>query len=200
VSEATLAILAGGESRRMGRPKTELRIGGKPILKYLLDRFVWPGPTLLVTAPGRERPPGSERFDREVTDPAPGEGPRRGVLTALEAATTDILVVTSCDMPGVDGGQLSWIARTLAAHRDATLLMLVRDHSTHEPLPFAVRASCKPLVGEHLSAGGRSLRSLTGVSGALTVPAPPEWPASTWRNLNTPDDVTRFLRDVGGQR
>jgi molybdopterin-guanine dinucleotide biosynthesis protein A len=200
VSEATLAILAGGASSRMGRPKAELRVGGKPILSYLLDQFAWSGPTLLVTAPGRERPAGSERFDREVTDSAAGEGPLRGVLTALEAARTDILVVTSCDMPRVEGSQLSWLAQTLAAHRDATLLMLMRGDGRPEPLPFAVRASCEPLVRVHLGVGERSLHSLIAVSGALSLSAPSEWPASTWMNLNTPDDVTQFLRGVRVQR
>ena len=39
---------------------------------------------MLVTAPGFERPPGFERFGREVVDPIAGIGPLRGVLTAIE--------------------------------------------------------------------------------------------------------------------
>jgi molybdopterin-guanine dinucleotide biosynthesis protein A len=200
VSAATLAILAGGQSRRMGRPKAELRVGGKPILSYLLDRFAWSGPTLLVTTPGRERPAGWERFDREATDPAPGEGPLRGVLTALEATTTQILVVASCDMPGVEGRQLSRIAEWLAEHSESPLIMLTRDDGSLEPLPFAVRASALGLIRDHLAAGGRSLHSLMQIPGASSLAAPSDWPASTWMNLNTPDDVTQFLRGVGGQR
>ena len=200
MTPATLAILAGGESRRMGRPKAELRIGAKPILEYLLDRFQWAGPTILVTAPGRERPAGSERFDREAMDVVPGEGPLRGVLTALEATRTEILVVASCDMPGVERRQLSWIEQTLAAHPDSPLLMMKRDDAGLEPLPLAVRASALPLIRDHLTAGGRSLHSLTRIAGALILPAPPDWPASTWMNLNTPEDVTAFLRDASRQR
>jgi len=36
---ATLAVLAGGEGRRMGGAKAFLRIAGKPILDYLLDQI-----------------------------------------------------------------------------------------------------------------------------------------------------------------
>src|SRR3954467_6767125 len=89
----TLVILAGGAGSRMGKPKGGLLIDDRPILEYLLDRFRWPGPTLLVTAPGREHPPGCQRFDLEAVDPVSDAGPLRGILTALENATTDQVVV-----------------------------------------------------------------------------------------------------------
>src|SRR4051794_29684613 len=85
----TLAILAGGAGSRMGGPKSNLTLHGRPILDYLLDRFSWPGPTLLITSPGREHPPGHTRFSAEAVDPVPDQGPLRGILTALQHATTD---------------------------------------------------------------------------------------------------------------
>ena len=86
LTDVTLAVLAGGEGTRMGFAKGELNIDGRPILSHLLERFAWPGWTLLVTAPGREHPSGWEGFTREVSDPEAGQGPLRGVLTALEQA------------------------------------------------------------------------------------------------------------------
>src|SRR5436190_1357328 len=99
VDTTTLAVLAGGAGSRMGRPKGMLEINGRPILAYLLDRIDWPGPTMLVTAPGRENPPGAERFDSEVSDDVEGEGPLRGVYTAITHATTPVVVVIGVDMP-----------------------------------------------------------------------------------------------------
>src|SRR5436305_504355 len=99
--QVTLALLAGGESSRMGRPKANIQLRGRPILEYLLDQFVWPGPTLLVTAPGHEKPPGWERFDREVSDPVAGSGPLRGVMTALESISTPLVAIVTVDMPGI---------------------------------------------------------------------------------------------------
>ena len=49
--DVTLAVLAGGKGERMGMAKDALEIDGRPILRHLLDRARWPGPTLLVTAP-----------------------------------------------------------------------------------------------------------------------------------------------------
>src|SRR5690242_5929498 len=114
--DCTLAILAGGEGSRMGKPKALLHVRGQPILQYLLARFRWPGPTLLVTAPSRERPPACERFDREVVDPVPGQGPLRGVLTALDSIATETLVVATVDMPEVSPAQLQWLLEQLDQH------------------------------------------------------------------------------------
>ena len=98
----------------MGRPKAELRIAGRPILEYLLQRWTWDGPTMLVTAPGREHPPGHERFDREVTDPVAGEGPLRGIVTALEnAGDAAVLLVATCDMPLMTRAMLEHLAGKL---------------------------------------------------------------------------------------
>src|SRR5688572_13975666 len=108
MEHVTLAVLAGGAGSRMGRPKALLEVGGKPILEFLLDRLDWPGPTLLVTAPGRRRPPGAARFDREAVDEVADEGPLRGVYTALTHATTPALVVIAVDMPAVERADLEW--------------------------------------------------------------------------------------------
>src|SRR5579862_8121383 len=87
-STTTLAILAGGNSRRMGFPKSQLKIQNKPILQYLLETLTWPGPTLLITAPGHEHPPAHNLFHTEAIDPTPQQGPLRGILTALQNSQT----------------------------------------------------------------------------------------------------------------
>lgn len=195
-ADVTLAVLAGGAGSRMGQPKGALRVHGRPILVYLLDRFAWPGPTLLVTAPGRDRPPGADRFSREVVDPAAGLGPLRGVLTALEHLTTPLLVVTPVDMPLVRPAQFRWLADRLMARRDLLGMMVRRDAGRLEPLPCALRAPALPVVRDHLAAGRRSLHSLvttTRATGIVAAPAPGDWPAETWTNVNDPDEWAAFL-------
>ena len=93
----------------MGLPKGTLRVHGRPILEYLLERLNWPGPKWLITAPGREHPPGCERFDREISDPVAGLGPLRGILTGLEELTRDWLLVATVDMPGIRREHLEWL-------------------------------------------------------------------------------------------
>lgn len=191
-SDITLAILAGGESSRMGTPKSHLTLAGQPILRYLLGRLAWRGPTLLVTAPGRERPPGHEAFTREVVDPVAGQGPLRGILTAFEAASGDVLVAT-VDMPGLGPGQLRWVHDRLAERPAVAGVMLRRDGRV-EPFPAAYRGGAIDVVRSRLGAGQLSVHGLVGEPGFAVVDAPSDWPAETWVNLNRPEDVEAFRR------
>jgi molybdopterin-guanine dinucleotide biosynthesis protein A len=196
LKDVTLAVLAGGAGSRMGRPKGELLVHGEPILQYLLERLDWPGPTLLVTAPGRQRPPACDRFDQEVVDEVAGEGPLRGLLTAMEHARTSVLVVTTVDMPGVEQSHLQWLVDGLP--NDALGVMtskVIAERTRVEPFPMAVRSSASANIRQWLADGERSVRMLPRLDPRfLVVPAPDEWPAAMWINLNVPADYDAFTR------
>jgi molybdopterin-guanine dinucleotide biosynthesis protein A len=190
LNDVTLAILAGGEGSRMGRPKTQLRIDGVPILKWLLEKIQWDGPTMLVSSPGRERPLGCEVFDAEVSDPQAGVGPIRGLLTAMEAARTQIIVAATVDMPMVRAGHLRWYVEQLSAKPQAAGC-LGRHREQIEPFPSAWRCkSAKTLVQQHMNAGRRSVYSL-GENPSVQVIAAP-W--DIWLNLNGPADLAAFAK------
>ena len=191
----TLAILAGGRGERMGRAKGELRVGDKPILTYLLERMRWAGPTMVVTAPGRERPPGVEGFDREVVDPVEGMGPVRGVVTALENCATELLVVTSVDMPGVGREQVEWLVERIGEAPDAAGVM-IRRGETIEPMPGVFRCSrARRPCYEELQ-GRRSLRALADREEFVVLPSPAEWGEQVWTNLNEPGDLVAFDKSI----
>jgi len=187
----TLAVLAGGEGRRMGRAKGNLRVGGRGILEHLLERWKWPGPTMLVTAPGREYPLGWERFDREISDPVGGEGPLRGIVTAIEALTTSALVVATCDMPLVSGEQFQFLAAELDGRPGAVGVMLRRGESI-EPFPSIYRAAALSRLKQQLLNGRRAVHSLSEDPSFALADAPPHWPAEWWTNLNEPTDLADF--------
>lgn len=178
----------------MGGPKSRLVLGGRPILERLADRFAWGGPTLLVTSPGNERPPGWERFGAEVTDERAGEGPLRGVLTALGRATTEIVVVVTVDMPGVGAAEVEWLIRQL----DGIAVMCSRSvggEESVEPFPLVIRTAAREVIARRLAAGNRSVYSLRDEAGVRIVPAPAEWDAGVWANLNRPEDLEAFERE-----
>jgi molybdopterin-guanine dinucleotide biosynthesis protein A len=179
----------------MGVRKETLRLGGRPILAYLLDRFAWPGPTMLVTAPGHEHPPGHERFSTEVVDAVAGQGPLRGVLTALEHATTDVVVVTTVDMPGVARAQLDWLVERLRPTQPAGVMTLRAGQV--EPFPSAFHRSAAAGIRTQLSARQFAVRDVEGVA---HLPAPPEWDETVWTNLNRPNDLESFTRRPSAPR
>ena len=190
--QITLAILAGGAGSRMGAPKGSLLLHGRPILEYLLDRFAWLGPTMLVLAPGIDRPAGAERFGQVVGDPTRGLGPLRGVLTALEHATTDITVVTTVDMPQISQTHLLWIGGKLNGLRGACGAMGLRSTGQVEPFPSAYRASAASAIARELAEARRAVHGLLRRDGFLAIEAPGNWPLAIWTNLNTPADVKDF--------
>jgi molybdopterin-guanine dinucleotide biosynthesis protein A len=187
-SNITLAILAGGEGSRMGVPKGELAIKGKPILEYLLDRFDWPGPTMLVTAPGREHPSAWKKFSREVVDPVAGEGPLRGLLTALENAPTEVVVIATVDMPFVERSHLEWMVDQL---RDSMGVMSSHGDRV-EPFPSAFSTNAVDAIREHLARNG-GVYQLSKLDGFDLVAAPNEWRTEVWTNLNIPNDLRDLL-------
>jgi molybdopterin-guanine dinucleotide biosynthesis protein A len=196
ISSVTLAVLAGGEGRRMGFPKQHLQINGRPILEFLLDRFDWPGPTLLITTPGREKPARAEAFDAEAVDAVQNQGPLRGVLTALENTTTDLVVVTTVDMPAISAEHLQWIAERLISRPEIQGLMLRRiidGKEEIEPFPFACRRDAATVVATQLASERRSLHSLAKLPAIGVEPAPAGWPASVWTNLNLPAEFQTFI-------
>jgi molybdopterin-guanine dinucleotide biosynthesis protein A len=194
MTQTTLAILAGGEGSRMGRPKGELRLGdGRPIVEFLLDRLAWRGPTLLVTAPGREHPPGWQRFDAEAVDPVAGLGPLRGVLTALQNAPTSLVALTTVDMPLLDPELLIWLIEELRTRADAIGLMARRGEQV-EPFPCACRISAAPLIEAKVNARELSVQALSREAAIAVADVPAQWDRDdVWTNLNHPHDLADFL-------
>jgi molybdopterin-guanine dinucleotide biosynthesis protein A len=196
VNDATLAILAGGEGSRMGKPKGLLTINRVPILDFLLDRFAWTGPTMLITAPGREHPPGWQRFTRECVDPVARLGPLRGILTALEHAKTEIVVVATVDMPNVSSAQLDWIGGILFSGGETVGVMTQRNISGQgqiEPFPSGFRTTAIDILRTRLDKGARSVYTLKDQAGFTVVSAPANWPESVWVNLNNPEEFDTFV-------
>jgi molybdopterin-guanine dinucleotide biosynthesis protein A len=194
-SQVTLAVIAGGSGKRMGSPKSRLRLEQQPILEWLLRRIEWPGPTLLVTAPGVVHPPAANLFDREVSDPVDGLGPLRGVLTALEQSRTPIVAVITVDMPAVRAPVLAWFVAALAAKPETRGVMcrVTHDHGRRiEPFPSAFRRSARADIAARLAANEGSVQALAALAGFLALDAPADWPAGIWENLNTPAEFAAY--------
>jgi molybdopterin-guanine dinucleotide biosynthesis protein A len=180
----------------MGIPKAQLKVGDNPILSWLLARWMWEGPKLLVTAPGREHPPGCEGFDREAVDAVIDQGPMRGVVTALDAAETEIIVVATCDMPLVERQQLIWLAEQLD---DPCACGLFVQRSINgawriEPFPCVLRKSAAELMKPRLADGDSAMHALTDLPQFPLLAAPGEWSVETWLNLNRREDLEALER------
>jgi molybdopterin-guanine dinucleotide biosynthesis protein A len=180
----------------MGGPKSFLRIGGIPILEYLLAKVAWEGPTMLVTGIGNEAPPGREGFDRELTDLVPGEGPLRGVFTALSAAKTEWVAMSTVDMVEVTREMIEYLiqqAQDKAGISGAMFERVVGGVKLIEPFPCVLRRAMLNAVERRIHEGRLSVHRLSEDGVRLVSPLA-QWGQTNWRNLNVPGDLDKLTR------
>ena len=193
-ADVTLAILAGGAGSRMGGPKGLLTIAGRPILETLLARLRWDGPTMLVTAPGREHPPGWQKFAREVVDPVANEGPLRGIVTALESSIAAKFIFLPVDMPLMRREMLCWmIERHNASNSLGTLAQRrINNVQQIEPMPIVLGAATLPILQRRLQNGQRSVGGLVSEIGFHIADVPAHFSERIWTNLNSAADMLQL--------
>ncbi|MBA2516564.1 MAG: molybdenum cofactor guanylyltransferase [Solirubrobacterales bacterium] len=132
------AVLAGGESRRMGEPKAALELEGRTLLERAVGAAHAAGLRPVVVAKADTTLPrvDAERWDEPV-DP---RHPLAGIVAALRAAGSDGIVALACDTPFVP-------PRLLRALAERPRTTLVRAGGRLHPLPGRYAAdSCAPLA------------------------------------------------------
>jgi len=149
----TIAIQAGGRSSRMGRDKALLPLGGMPLIEHVLRRVEGLGDEVILTT---NRPDDYAFLGRRmVGDRHPGAGALDGLLTALEAACGDRVLLLACDMPFVSRSLLEFM---LAIDTDAEVV-IPRYDGELQPLHAIYASSCAGPVSEALEAGEKRMIS-----------------------------------------
>ena len=168
------AILAGGASRRMGRPKAELPYGAGTLLAFQVSRLAELFEEVLVVV---KAPPASPvaHAARVVLDRAPQHAAIHGLVRALEEAD-DRLFVLAVDLPAIAPALLRAIAeRSLAT--DA-MALVPRADGRLQPLAAVWRRSVLPAAGRRIAEGQMSLQGLAEEVGAEVLEE------SAWRTFD----------------
>jgi molybdopterin-guanine dinucleotide biosynthesis protein A len=195
VSRPSGILLAGGASRRFGRPKLVEPLDGAPLfhrpLSALLDSC---DDVVIVLAPGAPEPPlpgGSDRVSF-AHDPVAFEGPLAGTRVGLEHVRHERAVLVAADMPGMTSQLLSlMVERATDTGRNAIVL---RDAEGPRPLPAVLMvAPALDVARTLLQSGERRLRALVegldpdGLPQAVWSRADAE---GAWRrDVNLPEDL-----------
>jgi molybdenum cofactor guanylyltransferase len=103
-------VLAGGESRRMGRDKALVEVDGEPLWKRQVRVLLGAGAGRVVLVRRGDQDPIDYpdcRFDvfRDC-------GPLAGIHAALGVGGDPLVAVLAVDMPGIDAAWFEWLLRS----------------------------------------------------------------------------------------
>ena len=154
-------VLCGGESRRMGRDKALLPLGGSSLLDRSVDVL---SPLVDEVFLGTGDGPRYPELGLEcLLDVQAGVGPLAGLcagLEALEARGAEWLVLVACDTPRLDTSLFRvLLERAVAVGADACLL---ESDGGMEPMCAVYRRTCAGPVRAALEGGERRMRSFHG--------------------------------------
>jgi molybdenum cofactor guanylyltransferase len=190
-------ILAGGESRRMGRDKLLLEVGGVPLLRRVYDALSGRCAEIILVGGGDARLEGV----RQVPDErAGGQGPLAGMEAGLAAAGNRLVFVAASDLPFLPEELVGFSLERLEEH--GARAVVPRYEGTAHPLCAAYDRRILPLVRSALDDGVRSVREFLRTLGAV------EYVERELRrfgdpdlflmNVNSPEDLARARASCGG--
>jgi molybdopterin-guanine dinucleotide biosynthesis protein A len=193
-------VLAGGHSRRMGRPKWSLNLDGQRMLDRQVRLLASVCHRVAVVGPATGFGPDTALAPLEcplVFDVVPDCGPLGGIFTALLHTRTEFNLVLSCDLPFVEARFLRYLAvRAISSEADVT----VPDTPGHgyQPLVAAYRRRARWAIERSL---GRGRHKTTSFYRRVRVEVI-RWPeivkqgftSRLFANMNTPEDYEEALR------
>lgn len=179
-------VLAGGQSRRMGRDKALLQHDGQSQLAHMVAVLDGVVDQVFVSA-RRDQADDSERSRFElIIDAYDDMGPVAGILSALQAHPQADWLVVACDLPNIDQATLEFLLQ----HRSATQ-PFTAFRSTHDDLPEPLcaiyTAGSDTLLQEFVEQGLVCPRKMLIRSDTLLLTQPNP---QSLDNVNTPDDLS----------
>jgi molybdenum cofactor guanylyltransferase len=181
-----VVVPAGGGSRRLGRDKLAVEVGGATVLDRLLEGLAAQLPDVPVVVVGPERP--TRRRVAWAREDPPGGGPAAALASALaDGPTSGLVLVVAGDLPfGADA-----VPALRAAEREDTAAdawVAVDGAGVVQPLLGLYRAAALRVALRADATGGPAGRSVRGLLSGMRV-APVAVPARATLDVDTEDDL-----------
>jgi len=185
-------VLAGGESRRMGRDKALLVRDGKSQLAHIATLLA--GITDRVYVSSREEQqndPERSRFEN-IVDRYEGIGPIADILSAMDAHPHADWLVVACDLPNIDERTLSFLIEKSMSKQPFTAFKSSYD-GLPEPLCALYRSSSEAIIRRFVEDGIVCPRKILIRSDTMLLEQPD---SAALDNINTPDDLASSVLEA----
>jgi molybdenum cofactor guanylyltransferase len=192
-------IVCGGQSKRMGRPKAWLPFAGEimlPRVVRLLSQVV--APVVVVAAAGQDLPPLPADV-AVVFDEERGRGPLQGLAAGLKAlqGRAEAAYASSCDVPFLRPA----FVRRMIELRGLNWICVPHVGDYYHPLAAVYQIDVLSAVEKLLAADRlRPVFLFEAVPTRIVTAdelADADPTMQTLRNLNTPEEYTAALSEVG---
>jgi len=187
----TGVILAGGRSSRMGRDKAMLKMGEQTLFDRILFIMQSLFPQVIIAG---DRPDLARPGVPCYPDCYPGSA-LGGLYTGLLEAKTDMIFVSSCDIPF----PASDIIRILLSDREGYDVVVPLTPDGFEPLFALYHKNCLPAMRDMLERKEYRIFDfypLVRVRYMHAVELPPDWRWSLM-NVNTPEEFNSLKERRG---
>jgi len=176
------AVLAGGDSKRLGQAKAFVEINGRTLLNRAVDCLVQAG-VEPVTVVGGEHDRIRAAGHEPIPDRFPGDGPLGGILSALHSSEREAVAILACDLADPDPAE---IQRLLGALTEGDVAVPVVG--SHPQWLFSVwRRSAREPLGEAFADGVRAPRHAINELQVVYLPGL----GDRFRDIDTPEDLDR---------
>jgi len=185
------ALLAGGESRRMGQDKAKLIFRGKLLWKIQLDLLLKLRPKEIFIS-ARADPPWRPAGVKFVPDRPPSRGPLSGLSATLPRIRTDHLLALGIDIPLMTENYLRLLCGLIEPGRG--VLPMIGDRAEALVAIYPKGAGIDLIAA--LSGPDFSLQSVTKkliVLGRLRIVSVSKKDQKLFQNLNERSDVHKML-------
>jgi molybdopterin-guanine dinucleotide biosynthesis protein A len=180
-------LLAGGESRRMGRDKATIVFRGQPLWQRQLELLRNLHPRKIFVS-ARTRPSWLPDEAELLLDDPPSCGPLSGLTKAIEQVQTSHLIALAVDMPFMTPEQMRVHCSLATEGRGVMPVIGERTEPLAAIYPQEAAADfAATLAGRDFSLQ-RLTRRLVAVGKLQLFPVPPEG-ERLYRNVNTPTDL-----------
>ena len=185
------AVLAGGGSRRMGRDKALLEIGGRPMMARVIERIRALFGEISIVG-GADRSYGA--FGVPVfRDARPGCGSLGGIYTALSTSSAPFVFCLACDMPFISAPLVSFLVGEM--RKSGCQAVIPRVGGELEPLCAVYSREIIPVIEKDLDTGVRRIKSTLSSLRLRIVEEgemqPHDPGLHTFFNVNTPEDLRK---------
>jgi molybdopterin-guanine dinucleotide biosynthesis protein A len=185
-------VLAGGESRRMGRDKALLVRDGRSQLDYvtaLLEAVT--DRVFISTRREQENDAERSRF-AQIVDRYDGIGPVAGILSAMDAHPDVSWLIVACDLPNIDQATLEYLLDHRSSEQPFTAFRSTYD-GLPEPLCALYRPGSDAIVRQFVDDGIVCPRKILIRSDTCLLEQPHP---KALDNINTPDDLAASVLEA----